>query len=292
MVLARYKLTIFGPLLYVAFSGSAPTAFSHHGPEEVIADLTTRIEAHGSDATIFVRRADEWRILGKTSKAIADYQSALQHDPQNRLAHIGLARASIRQGSFDAAVEVARRGLTLVNDVDAKAVYHALAATASSRRGDHQSAASDWEKALKCEKPEVDWVLQYARSLQRLGRQVDARDALAAAQRTNASIVLRRAWIDSLIRCKDFQAAEAQIETGLQRSRWGSSWLLQRAALSLAKGDHARAREDAEAVRREIARRTIPRVENPILEQQRQRALELLEEIDSVDAHHSAISNI
>ncbi len=286
-----WTLIIRGMLVYVALGVGGAKVVAHHSPEDVIADLSAEIELHGDSPRRLVRRADEWRILGEPSKAIADYQSALKLKPNDLVALHGLARTLVSKERFKDAIDTAERGVALAADRDARAPFYAVAATAHVRLQDHRAALVSWKNAIDCEKPEVDWLVQHARTLQVLNRHDDACRSLAAAKKSNPSVVLHRAWIDSLIRCKKFDLAETQIEQGLQRARWKSSHLLQRAELRWAMGEFQLARRDAKAARDEIVRRTVPDAANPLLEKQRQRATQLLQKIDA-ETSHSEASNI
>ncbi|QDS96927.1 hypothetical protein HG15A2_01860 [Adhaeretor mobilis] len=262
-----YSLGVNAPLVPIA---------AHHSPEEVIAHLSSRLETHGNNTTLLLRRADEWRVLGEPSKAANDYEHALKLEAMNPLAYLGLARTRISQKRYRDAIKMAKRGVALVDTPDAQAAFHAIVASAHAEMNNHPSALVAWKAAIDCERPEVDWFLGQARTLNNLGLHPAARDALLAARNRNPSVVLQRAWIDSLILCGDFQIAERQIDAGLQRSHWKSSWLLQRAKLRVARNELILARQDAAAALKEIAIRTTPDVENPLLEQQQHVAQSLV----------------
>lgn len=291
MITLVERLLARGTLAFVAVVAVLPTAAAHHSPEEVISQLTQTMRSEGITANLLVRRADEWRVLGELGKSAADYQLALKNDPANRLASHGLAEIRLRQHRFDDAIEVAKVAINLKIDRDSASPFHAFSARAYDGKQNYHLALAAWKEAIACDKPEVDWLLQHARTLQRLERHEEARDALATAKTRNSSVVLHRVWIESLIRCEDFKVAEEQIETGLANSKWQSYWLLQRAQLRLAKNERQLARADAIAAYREIARRTVAGVENPILEDQRRLALRLINQIDTA-TNHSVSSNI
>ena len=283
----------------VAIKIQALAALAHHSPEDVVANLTAQIEQQSDNTTrdnttLLVRRADEWRILRQLSNAAADYRLALEYDHKNRLAYHGLARTQIDQNRFDAAIETAQQGIVLVSDDDLQAPFHALIAFACSEKKEYRTALTAWKKAIACQKPEVDWLLGHARTLKNLGHETEARDALALAMRRNASVVLKRAWIDQLIVCGDFKIADEQILAGIDRSRWKSSWLLQRAKLHIARDKTQLARQDAQEALQEINARLVPTIKNPLLEQQKRRAEGLLHQIElyETSTNQSATSNI
>jgi len=92
----------------------------------------------------------------------------------------------------------------------------------------------------------------------------------------NPSTVLRRAWIETLILCRDFDVAEQQISARLDRARQKSSWLLLRACLRQAQNQLAAAHKDAQAALNEIDQRQNPDSVNPFLAADRGLALLLL----------------
>ena len=267
-----------------------PFARAHHGPEEMISQLTKMMEAEGPETKLLVRRADEWRILGKLTESEADYQLAIENQPKNRAALLGLAKVRLLQDRFDEAIGIAESAIGLAGDRESLGPFYAMIAKAHVGKHRDELALAAWGEAIDCDKPEVDWLLEHARVLHRLGRHTVARDFLEKAKKSNRSFVLHRAWIDALIRCRDFGLAEKHIDAGLQNARWQSFWLLQRAQMRVAQGYGALARADAQSALGELEKRIMPNVENPILEKQRQAALQLIDVLDA-ETSHSVSSN-
>ena len=233
-MLARAELAVL-PLL-IAFSSAAA---AHHGPEDLVIELTSEIAARGGDPVLYVRRADELRILGQTEEARTDYERALALAPENRSALHGLAQAELDRGDARRAAVLARRAALAATPSQA-APFHALLAVASRELGDTAAELSAWESAIAAPRPEIDWLLAHAEALRRSGRADAACDALRAASLRNPSVVLRRAWLESLVEQKRVEEAAPLIEQELSRSRWKAYWLTLRGRLSVARGERHR----------------------------------------------------
>ena len=251
-------------------------AWGHHSPSEVIDSLTHRI-GHGERTEIlFVRRGDEYRSIGKNQDAIADYRAALLQATECLPAFYGMAHAHFSLSNWQEAQAFAKQGVASTSLPDTAAPFHAILARISEQNSHWDTALSSWQLTLASSRPKVDWFLGESRSLKRLHRINDARHALEAAMKRNPSIVLRRAWIEMLIQCKEVEEASKQISSGLARSRQKSSWLLLRARLHLAQKNQQAAREDAHSALSEIARRQNPKSVNPFLAADRGLALTIL----------------
>lgn len=255
---------------------SSPSARAHHSPSELIESLTQRLEKGERTAILFVRRGDEYRSLGKNQAAVADYEAALRLTTENLPALYGLAQAQLSQSHWDEAQAVAKRGVASTSPPDKVAPFHAIIARTHEQKEHWNLALDSWQHTLASSRPKVDWFLGESRSLKRLHKKNDARQALETAMKRNPSTVLRRAWIETLILCSDFDIAEKTISAGLDRARQKSSWLLLRARLRQAQKQPAAARKDAQAALSEIERRQNPNSVNPFLAADRGLALSIL----------------
>ncbi|NOY43084.1 MAG: tetratricopeptide repeat protein [Planctomycetes bacterium] len=262
--------------LLVALLWPSPTTWAHHSPSEVIEALSDRIAKGERTPKILVRRGDEYRALGKNEPAIADYLAALKIEKNHPPAVYGLANTHLAQQNFTEAMLAANQGIRVAKNPDEAAPFHAIAARIYDKQGKGESASAAWKKALTSSRPQVDWFLQEARSLQRQGAPQKARQALEQAMTKNPSIVLRRAWLEALVQSGDTDTAAKHIEAGLARSRWKSSWLLLRAKLNLAQHQPEAARRDAQAALQEINSRQRPNTENHYLAAAREQSLAIL----------------
>lgn len=241
---------------------------AHDGPHHTIIRLTTQVDSTGATARLLVRRADEWRVLGQVTRAVSDYRQALDKSPASLAALHGLAECELALERFASAARLAGEGATVAPSPDQASPFHALVAQAQQRLGNDTAARAAWEKSLRSSRPEVDWLLAHAKTLQRLNRHDEARQALERARQRNPSTVLHRAWIGSLINCGDTDAAGRAIEERLERARLKSSWLLLRARLRTACDNQDGARDDARRARDQLVARVSVGATNPILEAQ------------------------
>ncbi len=279
---------VFPTLFYCATLASSPLALAHHSPSEVIESLSHRINQGERNATVFVRRGDEFRALGDYPAAVADYNLALHLRAENFSALYGMAQAHFRQSHWDEAQAAASRGLASTSNAEDAATFHAIIARIHEQHDDWEKALDSWQQTLESSRPNVDWYLGESRSLQRLNKVDKARQALVAAMKRNPSIALQRAWIKTLIESDEIDEAEKQIAGGLKRTRWKSSWLLLRARLRLAQHQTDAARHDAQAALNEINRRQSPGSVNPFLVADREFATHILGRAEDRSALHSS----
>lgn len=236
----------------------AVPVFAHDDPANVIHQLTHRIEVEGASARLLTARAFEFRSIGDDEAAIGDFVAALRDNPKYTPAIHGLAKAQLAQGDFDTAEHVAQTALDLASSPAETAQAHALIARVHEGREDVRAALAEWRRALAFEKPEVDWFLAEAEALRALNRVDEAADALGRARERNKSAAIHRAWIHAALDAGKYEDAEPAIANGLASARWKSSWLLMRAQLHTASGNHEAAQADATAARAEIAARLNP----------------------------------
>jgi len=251
-------------------------ARAHHSPSQVIEALTERLESGKPTATLFTRRGDEYRAIAMPQSAAADYQSALKLQPAYLPALHGLAHARFRQQRFDEAIQVSRQGIAASSNADEAGSFHSLLARTYEQEALWQKSLVEWNHSLAASHPNIDWYLGVSRTLTALNRPDEARLSLEVAINRNPSIVLRRAWIKTLIDCGLASEASKHIEAGLARSRWKSSWLLLRAQLELSQGQDTAAKRDAERTLQEIKTRWNPASANPFLVANRDQALAIL----------------
>jgi tetratricopeptide (TPR) repeat protein len=268
-------------LLALVLLAYAQPSRAHHSPSEVIEALTQRIDAGEQTSKLLVRRADEYRALGKPKLAIADYQVALESKADYSPAIYGLAKALLAQKEYQAALKTTQRGIQTAPTPDQAASYHAIAAQAHEKLNNGEAASAAWDQALISTNPKVDWFLSKASLLQQMGNHQQARQSLESAIQKNPSTVLHRAWLEALIQCGDTATAAPHIEAGLERSRWKSSWLLLRARLHVADKNTLAAHQDAQAALQEINTRLNPNSENPYLNIAREKSLTILQQTTS-----------
>ncbi len=231
---------------------------AHDSPGDVIHAVSHRIEQEGPTARLLAARAFEYQSLGQWDVAIADFDGALALQPRFSAALQGLAEAHLHLGNWVAAESAAQRAIALYDDDGRRAPGQALLAQVLDAQQRWPEALDAWREALKAPYPEVDWFLGEARCLGQLGRFTDQADALALARTRNPSVVLQRAWVRALVDGGQLDAARAEIEAGLEKARWQSSWLLLRARVHAKQGDRLRQHEDALTALAELQERVNP----------------------------------
>jgi len=263
-------------LLLCVSLASSPNASAHHSPNDVIEALTQRISGGERTAKVLVQRGDEYRSIGKEELATADYESALKRNVEYIPAFYGLAHVYYGQLRLDESQKISEHGLAVARNANESSPFHAILARIHERNEQWERALDSWRHSLASSRPNVNWFLGEARTLKKLNRINEARESLEAAMNRNSSIVLRRTWLDTLIRCGDTLEAEKHISAGLARARWKSSWLLLRARIRMAQNQPDAARQDAHAALSEIDLRWSPNSVNPFLTADRGLALLLL----------------
>lgn len=231
---------------------------AHDSPGDVIHAVSHRIEQEGPTARLLAARAFEYQSLGQWNAAIIDFDGALALQPRFSAALQGLAEAHLRLGHWTDAESAAQRAIALYDDDGRRAPGQALLAQVLEAQTKWPEALDAWREALKAPYPEVDWFLGESRCLGKLGRYDDQASALALARSRNPSVVLHRAWVRAMVDGGQLDAARAEIETGLEKARWQSSWLLLRARVHARQGDTAHQYEDALAALAELQGRINP----------------------------------
>lgn len=243
------------PVSVVAFTITLAVACpvsAHDSPGDVVHALTHRIETTKPTARLLAARGFEYEYLGQWEDAVADFEAALKLQPNYGAAVEGLARTLLRLGQLDRAASAARDGLALDPAPEKQAPYYAVLAQTYRLRKAWPLALEAWRAALRTSRPEVDWFLGEAECLARLDAYTERARALEVAKGRNPSVVLHRAWIEALVDAGELDSALPEIEAGLERAHWKSTWLLLRARLYAARGKGAAQQADAQAALDEI----------------------------------------
>ena len=246
-------------LSLILFLLSSGFAGAHHSPDELIAELTLKIEAAGdSDPLLFYKRATEYRALRQYAEAAADFRRVAdlcQNDPSPRKA---LAQVLLWQNEIDEARDAVNDALTLAQGDEKAATYVVLAEVERTAKK-NKAALVALDEAFEI-RPigEIDWYLLRS-ELQDELKQTEKQIAdLKTGYEATASIVLRNEWIEALLDGGYYQMALPVIETELAACRLKSSWLIRRAkALTGLQQDQAAKADLLEALE-ELDRRVHP----------------------------------
>src|SRR5258708_952836 len=97
-------LKFFLALLLGAPALGGRLAQAHDSPEHVVELLTAQLERRPNSTELLLRRATEYRALGKLREAANDLQLTLEKDPGLTAARAELSRVLLAQGKSDAAL--------------------------------------------------------------------------------------------------------------------------------------------------------------------------------------------
>lgn len=249
------RILITHSVCVVATVFAATIAHAHDGPNDVIHDLTHRIEDEGATPKLLSARAYELRSIGEYDDAIRDYHTALEQAPDYGPALHGLANTLYRANRDNEAARAANTILTNLDSPGDTAAAHALLARIAQRYNAHTIALGHWHTALATNHAEIDWYLGHAACLRALGRSNDAVDALAEARTKNPSAAIHRAWLSALIDANRIDQAMDEINRGLDQARFKSAWLILRARAHNARQEPDQALRDAQSALEEITAR-------------------------------------
>ncbi len=260
-------------------------ARGHKSPDHVVEVLSERMEADGASERLLTDRAYEQHSLGNWQAAVADFRAAIELEPRSRSAIIGCAEALLHTDVWPQAESMAQRGLALDENPASQATFHALRARVFSRQHRWPDALEAWRSSLRSPHPEIDWFLGEEECLAWLGRHLERVEALAQAMTRNPSIVLRRAWIRALVDAGELEVAFREIERGMTKARWKSSWLLLRARIHGENQRFAEQQVDAMAAWLELRNRLRSALSDPYLVKDAAWALGYLGECDQALAY-------
>ncbi|PYR06280.1 MAG: hypothetical protein DMF99_26325 [Acidobacteria bacterium] len=158
-----------------------PSADAHHriavcfsrlgDVDRAVAEEDAALAIDPRDAEAHELRGGLLAGRGRLDEAVRELQMAIEIEPVNALFRIGLARALITAGKLDEADAEVRRALELHPD---SADAHAASGAVAAGRNRFDAAAAAYAQALRL-RPDYDDVrLDFARTLERLGRREEA----------------------------------------------------------------------------------------------------------------------
>ncbi len=264
-----------------------PTSSQGHSDiTEVIQALSKQI-AQKPSADLFFQRATEFRALRERAHAIEDLKSALQLQPDHRLAITSLIQLSPpnpqklaliqRYADFATCAENPAQHFEATYllaqyyaEIHLPSVSLFLCEGLQKLRKNPQNSALD---------------LLHAEVLTSLGKHAEATHILKNAWRRTNSIVLRNQWIDTALTAGLTSDCLPIIEEELASSRFLSSWLIRRARAALIHNDPKHAHQDLQQALSEISTRLRPKQPDLTLIADRGLALALLGKREQAQAH-------
>lgn len=242
------------------------TSRADAGHEVTVADLSAQIAKTPEIPELYFQRAWNYREMGKSAEAHADFEKTLELNPDFLPASRELARDEGSEGRTEAAIKRLRKAIA---DAPATQAFHipgcdSVLADLLLRSGRYEEALAAASDGLK-RSPDLllDLCLLRAEAQRRLGRHDDRIRDLAAAMAKIRSFVLREKWYDALIDAGRGEEILPEIESELANTRYQSTWLIRRARIRLQAGDHSGGESDLQAALAEIQTRIRP--ENPDL---------------------------
>lgn len=115
-----------------------------------IADYDQAIEKNPNDAAAYINRGVAQHRLGDTGAAIRDYEQALKLDPKSAVLYSNLSYAYYDRQNYDKALETGNQAVAL-NGSSAEA--HINLANARSKKGDYAGAMQDYTQAITLRPP-------------------------------------------------------------------------------------------------------------------------------------------
>ena len=252
-----FRIHLFSFLFFVTLGSHA---LSHHDTKALIEQLTKRINSGESTAENYYRRAIEYRVLGQLKEAKNDLRIALQRNENFILARREITRILSKQGQHKLAILSAEKVITTATTQREKSSAMILLARMLLNAGEPLEAIKYSSTAFKLNpNGKLEWYLLHARLLGELKRDNERPEILHKGYLLTGSIVLRNAWIDSLLECKKYETALPIIEKELISSRLKSSWKLRRAKAYIGIGKINDAMNDLRMCLKELDQRIHPK---------------------------------
>tara|TARA_B110000116_G_scaffold271704_1_gene293292 strand:- start:1688 stop:2620 length:933 start_codon:yes stop_codon:yes gene_type:complete len=274
-----FRLHLFSALFFVALGSHA---ISHHDTKALIEELTKRINSGESTAENYYKRAIEYRVLGQLNEAENDLEIALHRNANFTLARREITRILSKQGRHKLAILSAEKVITNAISQREKSSAMILLARMLLNAGEPSEAIKYSSTAFKLNpNGKLEWYLLHARLLGELNRDNERPEILRTGYQLTGSIVLRNAWIDSLLECKKYEIALPIIEKELTSSRLKSSWKLRRAKAYIGIGKINTAMNDLRMCLNELDQRIHPKKPDMTLIADRGMANALLGNIDA-----------
>ena len=159
------------PLIVVLLLLSSLSAWAHPGFETQLRDIEKLIEANPTDARLYLRRGELYRVHRDWKQAESDLRHALKLDPEMIVVEQSLARLMLDSDRPQAAIQPLRRFLK-VRPNDTKGLE--LLSRSYMRTGNHLEAAKSYSATLasvRNGRPRPEYYLERARALREAGPQ-------------------------------------------------------------------------------------------------------------------------
>ena len=240
----------------ILLSGSA---IAHDSPNDVIDRLTHQLE-HGVTARLLVDRGLEYRAIGDTQAAEADFRAALALNKHYVPAHLTLAQMFVHEERIDDAVLIIETGLRESRDEDHRDEFLRLRAECEVHEHDWISAIASLDAMNTDLQGDLDTVLLRSAIRVNLNQLTLRVEELRIAFRDNAAVVIELELIEALRDAGLHDESLDRINEHLHNRKFKAEWLLRRAKTYHAMGETASMKTDLEVALVELENRLdVPR---------------------------------
>ena len=232
---------------FLAVRGAA-----HDGPEDEVGELTELIEK-GETPELLVRRAIEYRVMGKNTEASHDLERATRMNPASLFAQRELGRVYFALGKTNEAIDTLSHALKIKGEEPTEiASLRILRAEFYRARSENKKALEDSEEAIRLHPQNVEWYLLRSDLQERLKLPKERIKGIENGVRETGAGILEIELVEAFLDDKQYETALIKIEQELKDSRIQGSWLLRRARAKMGQGDKKAATLDLEAALEEI----------------------------------------
>ena len=221
----------------------ASTVYAHESLHEQIVAITAKIKRDPKNATLYLQRAELYRLDRNWNRAGADYDRALRLQPNLEIVDLARGKMLFESRRFQSAKLALDRFLRRQPDHFEGLVTRARVLASTSAR---LQSADDFTRAIALTTtPEPELYLERARVLAGDKRYVE--DALRGLdegiERLGPLVTLQLAAIDIELGRKNYDAALVRLDTIAKQSARKETWLIKRGEILKAAGrnDEARA---------------------------------------------------
>jgi predicted Zn-dependent protease len=284
-ILPRARLGL--PVLLVAAMCLLPSADAHPGIDEQITDLDKRIAATPTDATLYLRRGELYRIHRDWAQAESDYRHALKLDPDLVIVQQCIGRMMLESDRAAGAIKPLETYLGK-RPSDTKTL--ALLSRAYLKLGKNLEAAQSYTRTLASVtdgKPRPEYYLERARALVAAGpKHIDK--ALAGLDEglkaLSYPITLQLYAIELEIDHLRYDAALTRLDQIASGSARKETWLIRRGEILEKAGRPEPAKQAYEQALDAIASLPESRIKNRAVERLLAQATAGIERLDAKPA--------
>ena len=249
------------PVVLSFMLAGASLVWGNPGHEVTISELNAQILQSPTLPELYFQRAWNYREIGKSAEARADWGKTLELNPGFLPASRELARADAAEGHAEAGITRLRQAIAAA---PADQSFHlpgcySVLAELLLKQGKNADALKEAQAGLD-HSPDLllDLCLLRSEAQRRLGMLDTRVSNLAAAMTQLKSFVLKTKWYDAMIDAGQGAGILLEIEEELGNTRYQASWLIRRARIRRHAGDTPGAAADLAKALQEIQGRLRP----------------------------------